>query len=157
MPINRMTNGYLKPYLFTWLIPKIKQNIIIDEIRAPDRSRCVGPFALISFLRKAMDIIRMMSPIGTRIKKMDRQFIQSSNIPPSTGPMINPKEEKTLRRPNPFPLSWGGKASTTIALPADRIMAAPRAWMVRKKMSCPIVWARELDDNPTQRMRVPKE
>ena len=87
-------------------------------------------------------------PIGTLMKKIQRQEASSTSQPPRIGPMIGAISIGTPRMPMTRPMRCGPAFLVMIVMTEGMIMPPPMPWSTRKKMSEPALQARPDSTEP---------
>ena len=87
-------------------------------------------------------------PIGTLMKKIQRQEASSTSQPPRIGPMIGAISMGTPRTPMTRPMRCGPAFLVMIVMTAGMIMPPPMPWSTRKKISVPALHARPDSTEP---------
>jgi hypothetical protein len=123
-----------KPPLDDSASPKISKVRPGDSSAIPSQSsRCAGCGLSFSSTMKARVTARM--PIGTLIRKIQRQETSSTSQPPRIGPMIGAISIGTPRMPITRPIRLGPAFLVMIVMTTGMIMPPPMPCRTRKAIS----------------------
>ena len=103
-------------------------------------SRCAGWGVSGSSLMNAR--MKATIPIGTLMKKIQRQDALSTSHPPRIGPRIGAISIGTPRTPMTRPMRFGPAFLVMIVMTDGMIIPPPMPWSTRKKMREPALQAR---------------
>src|SRR5581483_1829474 len=84
--------------------------------------------------RTRSEAIRAQIPIGTLMKKIQRQDTSATSQPPRIGPRIGPSSIGTPMMLITRPIRFGPAARVRMVMPAGMTMPPPRPWRTRKTM-----------------------